>query len=47
MTSWYDIVMILEDYFQKQILYCKKMEIDEIDGNSEHIYRLKKIYEIL
>ena len=27
-------------------MYNKKIEIDETDGNNEHMYRLKKIYEI-
>ena len=38
--------MILQDYFQKKISYTLKMDIDEIHGNDEHIYRLKKINEM-
>ena len=39
--------MILWYYFQKKILYTLKTEIDETDGNDGHIYRVKKIVEIL
>ena len=35
--------MILKDYFLKNKLYKIKMEIDEIDGNDGHIYRLKNM----
>ena len=38
--------MILQYYFQKKKLYILKIEIDEIDGNDGHIYRLKKINDI-
>ena len=33
-------------YTLKKIIYTKKKDIDEIDGNDRHIYHLKKIDEI-
>ena len=39
----YDFVRLLSE---KNIIFTKKMEIDEIIGNYEHIYRLKKIDDI-
>ena len=39
--------MILQYYFQKKnIIYNKKMKIDETNDNDGHIYRLTKIDEI-